>query len=129
MKLTLCLIALLGLTGCVTASGAGTFKTFVRHELTGPQRQLVMSAVSAVLKDPGSAQFGDMRAGITSKNFIVVCGVVNSRNSFGGYVGNKPYALSLTPDGTKISSRAMLDSDPVDRILVQSMCKNVNEAT
>ena len=77
----------LTLTGCVTASGAasgGGFKTFTRHNLTPSEKELVVSSVKGSLKDPASATFGEIKAGVTGKGFIAVCGFVNARNSFGG---------------------------------------------
>ena len=44
------------------------------------------TAVKALLKDPNSAMFADER----TRN-VVVCGSVNSKNSFGGYVGKTAF--------------------------------------
>lgn len=52
------------------------------------------------MKDPSSAQFGRYTAFIATKadgeEKRVVCGYVNGKNSYGGYVGMTPYiALGL----------------------------------
>nr|WP_255483385.1 hypothetical protein [Cedecea sp. P7760] len=50
------------------------------------------SIISDAMKDPGSTQFKSVR---TVKNLLgdsYVCGEVNSKNSYGGYVGFKPFA-------------------------------------
>ncbi|MUO30041.1 MULTISPECIES: hypothetical protein [Rhizobium/Agrobacterium group] len=44
-------------------------------------------AVRNELKDPLSAILGEARATIDGKNVVHVCGMVNARNSFGGYTG------------------------------------------
>jgi len=50
-------------------------------------------AVRSLLKDPNSAEFSDMSIeGFRTGR--LVCGVVNAKNSFGGYVGRKPFAAS-----------------------------------
>ena len=49
------------------------------------------SKVSAVLKDPDSAQFRVVRL---ADNQTTLCGEVNSKNSFGGYVGFRPFIVS-----------------------------------
>lgn len=46
------------------------------------------AAVTAKLKDPQSALFSDVRV---SSDPNVVCGKVNAKNSFGGYVGAKEF--------------------------------------
>jgi len=56
-------------------------------------------AISNQLKDPASAQFRNVRA----KQFddsSVVCGEVNAKNSYGGYIGFKQFVAS--PSGGTI---------------------------
>ncbi|WP_112320575.1 hypothetical protein [Oceanibium sediminis] len=45
------------------------------------------STVSQRLRDPMSAQFRNERAYRTSAGDTIICGEVNARNGFGGYVG------------------------------------------
>jgi hypothetical protein len=49
-----------------------------------------LSHVRNQLKDPGSAQFRNVRV-VPYKNGRVVCGEVNGKNSYGGYVGFTPF--------------------------------------
>ena len=49
------------------------------------------NAVLSRLKDPGSAEFAGVRMGRSA-----VCGRVNSRNSFGGYVGFQRFVASAS---------------------------------
>lgn len=44
-------------------------------------------AVRRELKDPGAAQFKDVRANYTEEFDVVACGQVNAKNEFGGYTG------------------------------------------
>ncbi len=53
-----------------------------------------MQRVSAVLKDPDSAKFQNLRVVTNSKGQQCVCGEVNARNSFGGYTGYKEFAFA-----------------------------------
>jgi len=121
------------LMGLMCASAGSTnFKRFVRHEITPAERQLVISAVTAKLKDPDCAKFGDMQAGVTSTWAISVCGQVNSKNSFGGYVGMTPFYAVITdgkisPSGVGIAGGTGTYSN-VDNMLVEGVCKNVHEA-
>lgn len=53
----------------------------------------------AALKDPDSARFGTLRATYLPEGRWIVCGEVNSKNAFGGYVGMSKfvwYELSRT---------------------------------
>jgi hypothetical protein len=128
MKRAIVILALLPLTGCVTASsGGGDFKQFTRHAVTQADRLKVEAAVRSTLKDPASAQFGVLAAGVTGKNFTVFCGTVNSRNSFGGFAGQQPYTVTISPAGA-VSSVNMSGSDNVDNMLVRSICQNVADA-
>jgi hypothetical protein len=47
-------------------------------------------AVLAVLKDPSSAQFEDVKGGEVNGD-PTVCGKVNAKNAMGGYVGFKRF--------------------------------------
>lgn len=57
------------------------------------------SAVAATLADPGSAQFRNLRTSRVHSEqgsaLHSVCGEVNSRNHFGGYVGYQPFLYVL----------------------------------
>lgn len=59
-------------------------------------------AVRAILKDPDSAKFKDVQY---NRKTGVSCGVVNAKNSMGGYVGDRAFVVegggslaSLEPD-------------------------------
>jgi hypothetical protein len=57
---------------------------------------VVEAAVRAQLRDPQSAVFRDLSATNdrkigTSPAGLVVCGYVNAKNSFGGFIGEKPF--------------------------------------
>lgn len=47
------------------------------------------------LKDPGSAQFRNVRV-VMYGNSKIVCGEINGKNSYGGYVGFVPFVASTT---------------------------------
>lgn len=68
--------------------------------LSVAQRTAVEASVRKALKDPESARFGTMRAGREASGNIAVCGMVNARNSFGGYTGEKPFIGALTSERT-----------------------------
>jgi hypothetical protein len=59
---------------------------------------LIEVGTRSSLKDPDSARFGRMIAGRDSGGSIVVCLMVNGKNSYGGYSGEKPFMGMLFRD-------------------------------
>ncbi len=65
-----------------------------------------MDAASAQLIDPNSAQFRDVvvrksaQEGKGTGHFYAVCGEINGKNSFGGYVGFRPFAVKVRDEDT-----------------------------
>ncbi|WES69663.1 hypothetical protein [Superficieibacter sp. HKU1] len=51
------------------------------------------SEVRNLMKDPDSTTFRNLRGIINSQGVKYVCGEVNAKNSYGGYVGYKPFAF------------------------------------
>lgn len=76
--------------GCVTRE--------VPITLTADEWSRAQDALKAQLRDPDSAQFKDVVA-FRASDLVRVCGMVNARNGFGGYVGFQRFAVMLT-DGT-----------------------------
>jgi hypothetical protein len=65
-------------------------------EITPAMRSAIERGVAEALKDPESARFGRMAASKRpAESSPTVCGYVNARNSFGGYVGNRPFLGTL----------------------------------
>jgi hypothetical protein len=55
----------------------------------------MLAKVRNELKDPGSAEFSHLELKKTTDGTIsVLCGMVNAKNSFGGYVGPKPFTAA-----------------------------------
>lgn len=52
-----------------------------------------------MLKDPDAAKFRNVFAVGTDKGGVLVCGQVNSRNSFGGYTGFGGFMYTACPLG------------------------------
>lgn len=69
-------------------------------------------AVAEKLNDPGSAQFRNER----SVKGGWVCGEVNGKNSFGGYIGFKRYTVTWMPDSSNVVALEGENETSVDRI-------------
>ena len=77
-----------------------------------------ISLVKANLKDPGSANFGEIVRRKVGDEQNVACGTVNSKNSFGGYVGIKRFIY------THERSSVQFDSGSPDFSTAwQSLCR------
>ena len=91
-------------------------------DLTAAQIAVVKRAVSAKLKDPGSAKFGEIRASVDNRGSVGICGIVNAKNSNGGYIGNHPFAAILA-DGKVAHVIVDSPSDPTK--IVREACRNI----
>lgn len=72
--------------------------------------------VASQLKDPDSAQFGDVffveRQAAGSLHSGYLCGTVNARNSFGGYAGDKQFVADFSySTGGRITLGSLLMDD------------------
>lgn len=95
------LVACAMLAGCTAAqqSPAPLEKSTTYRALSAGDVKIVQDGVRKSLKDPGSATFGPMTAAQEGKDHSWVCGVVNAKNSFGGYTGNRPFMGMLVHMG------------------------------
>jgi len=107
------------LGGCVTsgnpppaAPAAAKSKVLPPYNLTKDDIIAVQKGVRAVLKDPESAKFGRMVAGSDGTDAATVCLMVNAKNSYGGYTGEKPYMGVLLLDKKPRVFIAHTDSKP-----------------
>ncbi|WP_288199052.1 hypothetical protein [uncultured Pleomorphomonas sp.] len=91
------------------------FEVGQRYELTADELALVEGAIKDRLLDPDSAKFKSPLAAYSKDGFVVVCGLVNAKNGYGGYAGFAPYYgyllrnsgnISFQPDNSAFSSGA-----------------------
>lgn len=73
-------------------------------EVTEAMRAEIEGAVRNRMKDPESARFAVVYATQASAGAIYACGLVNGKNSFGGYVGDRPFFVGLTSDGVAVEA-------------------------
>ena len=67
-------------------------KKAIEEKIEGYKQQLLR-----VLKDPESAQFRNLRLS-SGEGGEALCGEVNAKNAFGGYVGFTPFAITEQMD-------------------------------
>lgn len=80
---------------------------------------LAKEAVAYQLFDPGSATFREVRMGV-----LDVCGEVNAKNRFGGYVGYRTFWVLLPEVSVGEDPRKLLvEIDGPDATLATRMCR------
>lgn len=72
-------------------------------------------AVRDKLRDPDSAQFGTIVVRDKPEFGVVVCGMVNTKNGFGGYSGEQPFIFAN-------GSAEVLAADAVSVALFERLC-------
>lgn len=90
--------------------------------LTAEQERSAKDAVLATLKDPESARFQSV-VGVGDPDgtgAFAVCGSVNAKNSYGGYVGNRLFAVAA---GQVLLWDATGRSRSLDNSLILTLCK------
>ena len=99
------------LGGCVTSNSqppAATAsppvaKSLPPYTLSKDDITAIQKGIRISLKDPDSARFGRMVAGDEGGHTVAVCLMVNAKNSYGGYTGEKPFSgLLFTNKNPKI---------------------------
>ncbi len=101
----LLIIGLLALAGCTSYSGVDLptgeqRANFHYRPLSPAERESLRRSVSMTLKDPDAAQFKwiPVIADGPSGKPIGYCGLVNGKNSYGGYVGYTRFYAALKPN-------------------------------
>ena len=113
-------------SGCAAAPPPSGLRPF---ELGAIERQAVEDGVRVSLKDPGSAQFQRMIGATDASGRITVCGLVNAKNSYGGYNGASPFygLLIVTPtsNGKSVATFAVagLSSESTMRQIIANECR------
>lgn len=121
MKLQIILLCA-ALAGCSHATPTTIVERPDTSKITDQQAFAeAKTAVTAKLKDPDSAKFGSFRRKVFTnadgQRADIVCGVVNSKNSFGGYAG-----ATLFVHGVGYSDSATFESDQYIGSIVNERC-------
>jgi hypothetical protein len=77
----------------------------------------IQDLVRSQLKDPDSAKFDGATTTVGEGKALVACGIVNAKNSYGGYVGSMPYMIW--------DSKLYLATSHTDGYLISVCCQAV----
>jgi len=98
-------------------------------KMTKDLEKAIEQAVKSDLKDPDSAKFKHFVAFNDEKGGIAACGLVNSKNSYGGYFGDRMYrAYVANEKGKYIGVGAHLNEGKYPEIFyeIHPMCDSKN---
>ena len=93
IRIAVVLAAGLVLAGCQTEAGTLAAQPVAMKAPSPGDEIKAKAAVKRVLKDPSSATFEGL---FTHPG--AVCGFVNAKNSFGGYIGRMPFGYIIQSD-------------------------------
>ncbi len=103
-----------------------------KRELSPPEKTALAPVFASELKDPGAAQFKWMPVVQTERDGITdYCGLVNGRNSYGGYTGFVRFYAHLRKDEQGQFTRATLreveqpgrEVNPLDPRWLNGICE------
>lgn len=120
-------ICVMFLSACVPVSNYGENRVVVTKTkpLSEAEKLIIQESVKSKLKDPDSAMF---RMPPVNENGAPdsYCGLVNAKNSYGGYTGFTPFAATLMRVGGEIKdSSSILPSMSKHGVrAMYSMCEN-----
>jgi hypothetical protein len=95
------LMTVICVVGC-----AGVDRVGPEVPLPRAAQQVVMQSAANQMKDPNGAEFRNWHA-FESQNGLIVCGEINAKNSFGGYVGFTHFIAHTSPDGHLLTPAAV----------------------
>jgi hypothetical protein len=99
-----------------------------KRDLTDTEKTALAGVMSQRFKDPGSAQFKWMPVVLTKRNGVTdYCGLVNSQNPHGEYVGFTRFYAQLTEDANGQFTTGILklieNNSPTLPIELDGLCK------
>ncbi len=121
------LLAATLMCGCAsTSQPTEQVSSASKRELTPIEKASLTGALSQTLKDPGAAQFKWMPIVLLERDGITdYCGLVNSKNSYGGYEGFQKFYAHLNKNDKGEFTRGLIRtiaSDEVSIAVAHDLC-------
>jgi hypothetical protein len=112
------------LAGCQTAANPDPVSVagpYTPTTLTSTQVSAVKNSVSAKLREPGTAKFGEIAGALDAAGNLHVCGMVNAKNGFGGFTGMSPFGVEFGSSAPKVNGP--VSSDPELAGMLVQICR------
>jgi hypothetical protein len=90
-------------------------------KLSPSQLEAVKKGVARDMKDPESVRLNEVLLAAEDGGTIHVCGYVNAKNSYGGYVGEKPFYAMGTKTANVFTSM-MVGDDAAGATIARQAC-------
>jgi hypothetical protein len=89
--------------------------------LSAAQETAAKEAIADLTRDPEATHFRQLKSRSQSRSGeTIICGEMNGKNGFGGYIGYRPFWVTLTKEG-KVSG-ALVANEESDIPQIQQMC-------
>jgi len=102
MKKAIIGFTLLTLTACGGLNPNTIEVSTKPNRLTASEVKFVQSVVAEQSREPEAVRFRNLYSFVTSAGDTIVCGEVNAKNAYGGYVGYRPMWVRFK--GTEVKS-------------------------
>lgn len=94
-----------GKAAVIVALSVGSLAAFGADQGLRQPKKAEMAAITQAIKDqvkdPDSVKLRGVMAQVDDKGLTFFCGEVNAKNSYGGYVGFKPFYAFMLINGAK----------------------------
>ena len=137
MKAPAALLLGLALAGCAGATPPAADAPIASRPLSDAEKAALGPILAAKLKDPGAAQFKWMPVALRDRDGITdYCGLVNGKNSYGGYTGYVRFYAQLRKDAKGAFTQAELravqqpneEPNPLDPRWLNGICEQYGYA-
>ena len=94
--------------------------------LSEAEKKIIQSGVNEKLRDPESSRFKELLASTKDKGdkpLLEVCGLVNSKNGFGGYTGFFPFYGMLASNNKGMQVFILMSSGKDNEATTLHMCQ------
>jgi hypothetical protein len=98
-RATVALLVAVALAGCAGGAAPSSSPPAPMRRLSDAEKAALAPILAAGLKDPAAAQFKWMPVVLRERDGVTdYCGMVNGKNSYGGYTGFSRFYAHLTKD-------------------------------
>jgi hypothetical protein len=91
------------------------------------EKKIVQAGIASSLKDPDSIQmrWTPFRASQKPDDVVNYCGTYNAKNSYGGYIGFKPFVASVVTKQSKIESVVLQNAGNYSQDIIDTAVMSV----
>jgi uncharacterized protein YceK len=110
----------------ITSTSAKTAKpepTVNAVKATQAEIAVYQRAVDSNLRDPEAARFRSLRVVRDSEGTLGLCGELNAKNAYGGYIGFSSFYAATVPVSAKAAAAVLWDEQSVGYETILAKCR------